>query len=175
MDFEQKLTGGHHNSLGNTVEVVEEVLKNRSRLEELYQCYFSEDEVVRLRVSSAMKRLCIAHPEWIYPYTDKLLDEISQIDQASTQWTLAILFGLLADRLTDEQREKALMIMKNNLANHHDWIVINYSMETLFEWSKTDDELLKWLIPQLEHHCMSDRKSIAGRARKYLDWLATHK
>ena len=174
MNFEQRLTGGHPNSLGNTLEVVDEVLGDKSKLEELYQCYFSQDEVVRLRVSSAMKRLCIAHPDWLYPYTDRLLDEISQIDQASTQWTLAILFRLLADRLTLEQRKKAIIIMKKNLEHHHDWIVINTTMETLFEWSKTDDELKTWLILQLAHHQKSDKKSISGRAKKYLAWFNSH-
>jgi hypothetical protein len=62
--FEAMLAGGHPNSLGRTVEVVDLVLADRDRLAELFQCYFSADEVVRLRVSSAMKRVTIAHPEW---------------------------------------------------------------------------------------------------------------
>lgn len=47
--FEQKLTGGHPNSLGNTVEVVDIILADKKRLDELYQCYFSDDAVVRLQ------------------------------------------------------------------------------------------------------------------------------
>ena len=57
IDFEERLTGGHPNSLGKTVEVVEEVLANPERFEELFNCYFSDDAVVRLRVSNAMKRV----------------------------------------------------------------------------------------------------------------------
>ena len=58
--FEQMLTGGHPNSLGRTIEVVEIVLADRERLEELYRCYFSNDEVVRLRTSNGMKRVAKA-------------------------------------------------------------------------------------------------------------------
>ena len=92
MSLEERLTGGHPNSLGNTVEVVDDVLKNPALFNELFQCYFSADEVVRLRVSNAMKRVCKENEEMLVPYIDKFLGEISKIDQASTQWTLAQLF-----------------------------------------------------------------------------------
>ena len=55
--FESMLTGGHPNSLGRTEEVVDLVLAEQERLSDLYSCYFSADEIVRLRVSSAMKRV----------------------------------------------------------------------------------------------------------------------
>ena len=55
--IEQTLTGGHPNSLGNTVEVVNMILSDHSHFQELFECYFSDNEVVRLRVSNAMKRI----------------------------------------------------------------------------------------------------------------------
>lgn len=92
--FEEVLSGGHPNSSGRTVEVVDLVLADRDRLDELYGCYCSSDEVVRLRVSSAMKRVTGARPDWTMEYMDRLQHEIASIDQASTQWTLALLFDL---------------------------------------------------------------------------------
>lgn len=56
-DFEEMLTGGHPNSLGRTVEVVDAVLADRARLARLYACYFSDDEVVRLRTSCSTTSL----------------------------------------------------------------------------------------------------------------------
>ena len=55
--FEGMLTGGHHNSLGRTVEVAEQVLAQPNCLEALFSCYNSDDDVVRLRTSSAIKRV----------------------------------------------------------------------------------------------------------------------
>ena len=55
--FENMLTGGHPNSLGNTVQVVEIVLKAPDRFAELFNCYGSENPIVRLRTSNAMKRV----------------------------------------------------------------------------------------------------------------------
>lgn len=166
--FEQMLTGGHPNSLGRTVEVVELILSKPEKLEELYNCYFSADEVVRLRTSSALKRITQKQPEWVVPYIDRLLNEISKIDQASTQWTLATLFDLLKSRMSRDQQVSALTIMKNNLATHGDWIVLNTTMQTLFDWSKSDAELKQWLTPQLERLTNDGRKSVSKRAAKLL-------
>jgi hypothetical protein len=167
-NFETMLTGGHPNSLGRTVEVVELVLADRKKLTDLYQCYFSEDEVVRLRVSSAMKRVTTAHPEWTMDYMDGLQSEIAAIDQASTQWTLAILFDLTARLLSPSQKQRSLDIMKFNLENHDDWIVLNTTMNVLFDWSAEDAELRSWLKPQFERLTKDTRKSVSGRAQKFL-------
>jgi hypothetical protein len=167
-NFETMLTGGHPNSLGRTVEVVELVLADRKKLTDLYQCYFSEDEVVRLRVSSAMKRVTTAHPEWTMDYMDGLQSEIAAIDQASTQWTLAILFDLTAPLLSPSQKQRSLDIMKFNLENHNDWIVLNTTINVLFDWSAQDAELRSWLKPQFERLTKDTRKSVSGRAQKFL-------
>lgn len=170
--FEDMLTGGHPNSLGRTIEVVDTVLANPERLEDLYQCYFSDDEVVRLRTSNAMKRVTREHADWLVPYIDRLTDEISKIDQASTQWTLANLFDLLESYMSAEQKQKGQAIMQHNLASHTDWIVLNNSMQVLADWSKSDPELQKWLLPHLERLSTDGRKSVAKRATKLLAKLS---
>jgi len=146
-EFEAMLTGGHPNSLGRTVEVVDVVLADRSRLDDLYRCYFSADEVVRLRVSSAMKRVTIERPDWTMDYVDGLQSEVAAIDQPSTQWTLALIFDLVVDHLSPEQHDRALHIMKGNLAQHSDWIVLNNTMKVLGTWAKRDRQLALWLQP----------------------------
>jgi len=166
--FEEMLTGGHPNSLGNTVEVVDIILADKSKFDDLYQCYFSKNEVVRLRVSNAMKRISKEHPDWLVPYLDKFLNDIAKINQASTQWTLAQLFLLLEKDMAPTQIAKAKDILKNNLENNNDWIVQNTTIETLSMWAKKDDELREWLIPKLEDFTKTGRKSVAGRAQKML-------
>ncbi|GAB5465309.1 MAG: hypothetical protein Kapaf2KO_07450 [Candidatus Kapaibacteriales bacterium] len=166
--FEQRLSGGHHNSLGNTVEVFEEVLKDKSLVQHIYNCYYSEDEVVRLRVSSVMKRLALEDKSLVLPYLDGLIKDISKIDQASTQWTLAILFKILANEISIEQKKSATAIMIENLKHHNDWIVINTTMEVLFIWAKKDNWILSFLEKELPKHAEDTRKSISNRAKKYI-------
>ena len=166
--FEAMLTGGHPNSLGRTVEVVELVLADPTRFEELFACYRSADEVVRLRVSNAMKRLARQRKELIVDALDRLITEIGELDQASAQWTLAQLFDWLQTDLTPDQKAAALKIMQRNLARHGDWIVLNHTMETLGKWARDDEALGAWLRPHLERLSKDPRKSVSRRALRKL-------
>lgn len=170
-DFINRLKGGHPNSLGNTIEIVEEVLSDHHLFDELFHCYFSDDEVVRLRTSNAMKRVCKEQKSLLLPYIPRFLDEIAKIDQASTQWTLAQLFDVLKKEMSVEQQNKAQVIMQNNLASHQDWIVLNTTMNTLGKWSKKDENLKAWLLPHLSRLKKDERKSVAKKAQKLLDEL----
>ena len=123
--FEIMLTGGHPDSLGRTIEVVEMILENPVLLQDLYQCYLCSDEVVRLRTSNAFKRVAAVHPKWLIPYIDQFLTEVSTINQASAQWTLAQLFGKLKPLMTESQMTKAVDVLKRNLVDHSDWLVLN--------------------------------------------------
>ncbi len=162
------LTGGHPNSLGRTVDVVDAVLAAPERFEELFGCYRSADEVVRLRTSSAMKRVEAERHDMLVPYIDRFIGEIGELDQASAQWTLAQLFQRLAGDFTGLQRKGALKILQRNIAEHGDWIVLNTTMETLGDWAGADAALKKWLRPHLKRLAGDARKSVAGRARKLL-------
>jgi len=139
--FEEMLTGGRPNSLGRTIEVVNIVLSNSARLSNLYNCYFSVDEIVRLRTSNAIKRISLENPGWLIPYIDKLISEISKINQPSVQWTLANLFQTLSVFMSETQKASAKKIIRNNLENYTDWIVINNAMDTLSKWAIKDSDL----------------------------------
>lgn len=168
---EAMLAGGHPNSLGRTEEVVELVLADRSRLNDLFACYSSTDEVVRLRVSSAMKRVTIAHPDWTMDLMDRLQDEVAALDQPSAQWTLALLFDLTRSLMSDAQHARAVEIMCRNLAGNDDWIVLNNSMKVLGTWAGDDPELRAWLRPHAERLVTDARKSVASNARGLLALL----
>ncbi len=164
--FSAMLTGGHPNSLGRTVEVVDILLDTRTRLAELFDCYRNSDEVVRLRTSNALKRITRVKPEWIAPCLDRLINEVANIDQASTQWTLATLFQLLEADMSPFQKKQARHIMQNNLAFHGDWIVLNTTMQTLAEWAASDAGLKSWLLPQLDRLEGDKRGSVSRKAAK---------
>ena len=169
--FEQMLTGGRPNSLGRTVEVVELVLAEPERFADLFRCYKSEDEIVRLRTSNAMKRIESERHDLLVPYIDQFINEIGRINQASAQWTLAQLFDRLSPELNEEQQNSAIALMKRNLEVHDDWIVLNATIETLSNWAKSNASLRKWLRPHLERLRRDSRKSVAARAAKKLKAL----
>lgn len=170
--FEEMLTGGHPNSLGNTVAVVDIVLKDKNKLQDLYRCYFSDDEVVRLRISSAFKRVCKVHPEWLVPYVDRFVSEVSRINQPSAQWTFAQLMMMLDNHLSDDQRQRVVTILRQNLEKSDDWIVLNFTMEALATHAKQSDRLKVWLTAHLRKLAKDPRKSVANRATKFQEELS---
>lgn len=166
--IEDMLTGGHPNSLGRTIEVVDLVLSDPARFPDLFACYRSEDAVVRLRASNAMKRVAAERRDLLVPYLDRFIAEIGELDQPSAQWTLAQLFDRLVRDMTGAQRQTATDLMKRNLKTHDDWIVLNATIETLATWAEKDEKLAHWLRPHLERLASDPRKSVATRARKKL-------
>ena len=164
--FEQELSGGHPNSLGNTVKVVAQVLKDQELLSELFLCYSSPDEVVRLRTSNAFKRIFREKPAWFRPMVPKFLRKILQLDQASAMWTFSQLCLECEEQLSATQKKKATEIIKRFLEKTDDWIVLNTSLQTLGAWSLDDAQLKQWLIPRLKKLSRDERKSVAKRAQK---------
>lgn len=182
---EQRLGGGHHNSLGNTVAVTEDVLADDSQklMDELCECYKSEDDVVRMRVSSALKRIAGLHPEsisteprpeWVMSRFDWLIDDIGRnLDQPSAKWSIAQMVMQLDVRLTKEQRARAVELLRHNLKAEDDWIVICATAQTLASvvLKHKDSNLKKWLIPHLKKMTKDARKSVAAKAEKLLNQL----
>jgi len=169
--FEEMLSGGHPNSLGRTIEVVEAVLCQPDDMGALFDCYGSADEVVRLRVSNAMRRVQAVRPDLILPFIDKLLTEIAALDQPSAQWTLPKLFAGAEQQMSADQRKAAIAIVQRNLAEHDDWIVLNNSIEYLADRAAQDAALKDWLMPHLARCAGDQRKSVAKRAAKAMQKL----
>ena len=167
-NFESMLRGGHPNSLGRTVEVVEIILSNKEKMSELFECYLSEDETVRLRVSNAFKRIFRQNRNWFIEYIDRFQQLIPTLKQPSAEWTLAQLHLEMADLLSEEQVKTAIEITKQQLIESDDWIVIIQSMNFLQHMVKKDDLLKKWFIDQLTLIAKDKRKSVSKRANTIL-------
>jgi len=160
------------NSLGRTEEVVEIVLRENGRIDELYACYFQPDEWVKLRTSSSFKRIWRADVELFRPFIAGFVTKVSKIDQPSVQWTFSQMCQDLADQLTPKQAKSATETMKGYLENSEDWIVQNTTIETLAQWAMDDQALEKWLMPKLRKFAKTGKKSVASRSSKWIEKLA---
>lgn len=159
--------GGKSNSLGKAGQVVEIVLKDKSRLAELYNCLFEADEWLRMRAADSLEKVCRVHPEWLKPYTDRIIEEMGTSNQASLQWHVAQMLGEL--HLSPQQQRAAVHWLKDRLQEKNiDWIVAANAMSTLVQFSKagliSTLEVSALLTMQLSHSSQSVRK----RATKLL-------
>ena len=166
--FEVTLSGGHPNSLGNTETVADTVNGDRSLLTELVATYASTDEVVRLRVSSALKRVAWEHPEWVHGELESIMDWVEKLQQPSALWSLGQMLLTLRPLLSSAEYRRAVKLMKQCVAHSTDWIVLNHTMQTLAEWALDDPELEEWLIPQLVRLSHTHWTSVSKRAERLL-------
>lgn len=170
--FPDMLRGGHPNSLGRTVEVVEQVLDMPERIGELFEAYHDEDPVVRLRVSSAFKRIEKGNHDLMVQHLDEFLDHVIELPhlgaQPSAQWTVAQICLALTQDLSGEQYARAKAHLMSNLETMNDWIVLAQTMETLSHWAVTDRDLAQWVKPRLELRVEDPRPAVNKKAGKSL-------
>lgn len=169
-EFTILLKGGHRNSLGNTEKVVSIILKDLRKTILLYDCYKSNDEVVRLRVSSCFNRIFKQQPPVFDEYIDKFLSRVANINQASAKWTVAKIITENTNRMSKVQKAKAKIILLDFLENQKDWIVLNSSMIALSKLYLGDgksDEILKSKIsPLLRKLTYDKRNSVKSKSKK---------
>src|SRR5690606_33074018 len=102
--------GGKSNSLGRAEEVTRQVLQDKSRLGELYDCMFAEDAWVRMRAADALEKVCRSRPEWLLPYIDRLQKYLGKATQPSLLWHLAQIYRQVP--LTVKQKDTAIKHLK---------------------------------------------------------------
>jgi hypothetical protein len=163
---EALLTGGHPRSLRNATIVIDAASRQPARLAELVQCVFSPDEIVRMRASDALEKVCRVHPGLLRPFVPRLLGQMSRIEQASVQWHLAQM--LTEVELDEAERAAAITILEHNLDTSGDWIVTNLTLQALATFARTSPAVRTRLIERLHHYQDSPYKSVASRARKLL-------
>lgn len=162
------LVGGKSNSLGRVNEVIGKVLKDKTLLDELYGCMFSEDPWVRMRAADAFEKVCREHPEWIEPYIDRIQVELSDArQQPSIQWHLAQIYQQV--RLTTEQKQNALSWLAELLSsNEIDWIVAANSMKALVYFTQNGDYSRDALVGLLRVQLNHKSNSVVKKANEFL-------
>lgn len=164
------MAGGHANSLGRVNEVVEVVLGNERRLNELYDCMFNDDAWVRMRAADALEKICRKQPDWLLLYIDKFANELSTSDQPSIQWHLAQIYREVT--LTEEQKHLAIGWLKDLLSSKEiDWIVAANAMDTLVTFTKDGSFSVAKMTSLLEIQQQHKSKSVVRRASKLLEEL----
>ena len=168
--FEEVLTvGGKSNSLGRAAEVVEAVLKNHARFEELYACISAADPWVRMRAIDSFEKICRVHPEWAKAYIDVIFQDLISSTQPSIQWHLAQIFAEIS--LSNDQKDRAIAWLKSRILTRDvDWIVSVNVMKALLKFNSDGDvnreELLTLFRIQEQHASKSVRKKASSFIEK---------
>lgn len=164
--------GGKSNSLGRAGEVVDAVLGDRSRLEELYLCAFHDNPWIRMRAIDAVEKVCRQHPDWLVPFIDRMQDELASCEQASVRWHLAQILAQVD--LTSRQKSNAITWLQRQLDDTDvDWIVAVNSMKALTHFVKDGSVPSASVTTVLERQRGHKSKSVVRNAEKLLADLAS--
>lgn len=165
--------GGKSNSLGRSSEVVEAVLRDKSRLSELYDCLFDQDAWTRMRAADALEKVCRLQPEWLLPYIDKLGHDLTASQQPAIQWHLAQIYRQV--RLSPEQKHFVIDWLTRLLSSTEvDWIVASNAMDTLSKFRQDGIVSTSSLAALLEIQRQHRSKTVVRRAEKLLSQLPSH-
>ena len=162
---------GKKNSLGRVNDVLEIVLSDQSRLEELYKTISHQDAWVRMRAVDAFEKVCRIHPEWIKTYIDKIQIELSGNTQPSIQWHIAQIYSKV--ELKEEQKIRAIEWLVAILnSNEADWIVAANSMDTLADFVRKGDVDKSILLVTLDIQKAHKSNAVVKRVNKLLSEFA---
>lgn len=161
------IEGGHKNSLGRVNEIIEIVLSDKSRLDELYSCLFEEDAWVRMRAADALEKVCREHPDWLLAYIDRFQKDLATSTQPSIQWHMAQIYSEVD--LTPKQKQAALDWLKQLLSTKDvDWIASANAMDTLAQFTRDGSTPVAELVSLLKIQQKHKSNAVIKRANKLL-------
>ena len=171
--FHDLLSGGDPRTLRNVDLVIETVLANPTLVADLVASVQDDDEVVRMRAGDALEKVCRAQPEFVQPHVQTLLGPIAAIDQSSVRWHVAQMLGVL--QLEEDERQRALAALRDNLDNSNDWIVLNCTLDTLATLARNDPKLIPELRGYLRRFQTSTHRSVVSQSTRLLKELDAEK
>ena len=164
----EKLTGGDRRSIGRSNEVVNLVLRNPKILEIVFEGLLSDDPVLRMRCADVLEKVTALHPEYLDPYKERLIREISMIEQQEVRWHVAQMFSRID--LNQDERQAIVEVLSIYLKDESK-IVKTFSMQALADIAEQDTKLRPIIIGQLEVLTEKWSPAMKSRGRKLLSRL----
>ena len=84
LDFRAQMFGGNKRKINNR-PIIETILHDPTRVDELFECVKDDDAYVRMRASDALEKVCRSESSIVQPLKTRVLNEMSTIDQPSVQ------------------------------------------------------------------------------------------
>ena len=159
------LSGNDRRSIGKSDDVVALVVKNEKLFDELFNCLYSNNEVIRMRAADAIQKIVELKPDIIKKYKHEILNDIAKIDQQEIRWHVAQLIPHLG--LIKADVPIAFKFL-NGYLNDESKIVKTFSMQALADLTDIDLNLNKKVITIIEKQMKQGSPAVLSRGRKLL-------
>jgi hypothetical protein len=163
------LRGGDRRSIGRVDEVVAAALEDRRLFPVLFKGMLHDEALIRMRAADAVEKISLQHPEWLRPYKEQLIQQVSRIEQQEVRWHVAQLLPRL--ELDEEERAACVVILQSYLQDKSK-IVKTFAMQAMADLAEQEPELRSQVIPLLKEATRRGSSAMKSRGRKLLDRLA---
>jgi len=163
MSLIDMLRGGDHRSIGRADEVVDIVLSSSDRFDEVFNGILSDDTVIRMRCADAAEKIARKRPDLLSPFKERLIGEVSSIDQQEVQWHLAQMMAYL--EYTDKETVKVVKILRELLSSKSRIVVVS-SLDTLTELATRNGSLRDSVIKDIEKAMENGAPSVKSRGKR---------
>lgn len=159
------LKGGDRRSIGRADRVVVTVRRDPSLFPVLISGLRHEDQLVRMRAADAVEKLTVAHPQWLRPFTRRLMSLAARTEQQELRWHLAQMLPRL--ELSPKDRMMAAAILRRYLEDRSR-IVKTFAMQGLFDLAMQDNRLLAPVRRVIVSLTKTGSPAMKSRGRKLL-------
>ena len=135
----RRLEGGDLRSIGEADLVVEDLHKDPSLFNEVFDCLYSDTPGVRMRSADVIETFTSKHPEYVNPYKNKLLYEVSRINQKEVRWHVCQIIPRL--ELNTKEFDQAFILFKEYFDDNSS-IVKTFVMQALFDLAQLNKNLM---------------------------------
>jgi hypothetical protein len=165
-----KLKGGDLRSIGKAEEVVTDILNDKNLFTEVFNGMLSDDALIRMRSADAIEKVSRLYPEYLQPFKQRLIDEISQVRQQEVRWHIAQMFSRL--EFQKEEISQVVSLLIEWIDNSQSKIVKVNSLQALTDIAKKYNEIMFLAINKIEEVIVNGSPAMISRGKKLLKELA---
>ena len=160
-----ELTGGDRRSIGKSNLVARKVLDDPLCFAVIIGGLHHGDPLVRMRCADVTEKVSLAHPEWLAPYKQTLLDLAAKSPEQELRWHLAQMLPRL--NLDHKDQRQVVTIMDGYLDDKSS-IVKTSAMQALADIAINDVALRRKLLPLFTGIARKGSPAMRARARKLI-------
>jgi hypothetical protein len=161
----QKLAGKDRRSIGQSNNVVAEVLAEPALFKEVFSCMVSGDPVISMRAADAMEKITARRPELLVPYKKMLITTAAGVEQKEVRWHIAQMLPRVA--WNTAERKKIMDVLHEYLKDNSS-IVKTFAMQALADFARQSPELRPSVLRRLRALTSSGTPAMKARGRKLL-------
>lgn len=170
MNVRERLRGDERRQLGTSDSVSSDVLRHPERFAELFEAFFDEESVVRVRAAQAAEKATRGRPDLLVPFRKRLIAEAGELPEAAVRASVAQMLPRI--KYEPAQRAKAVALLQRYLREEDPALVLP-ALQSLTDFSNDDAVLREKMIPLLQTHARTGSDAVKLRSRQMLARLSS--